>query len=338
MFVTLGISAPTKADSAPLFKVYGNAPVVNHGVAGTWNAVYTDPGAVTFHDGLFHMFYNGFNGWPAPVQIGYATSPDGYTWTKQGDKPVLETSQVGYAKVAALASSVLVEKDGTWVLYFYTWDSNQAPISAGRIGRATAAKPNGPWKIANKPVLEPGSTGSWDELRVDVPSVIQTNDGYVMYYSGSDARNNLMIGQATSTDGVNWTKYKDPAATDPRFAESSPVLQAGDVGQWDANLVHQPRVVQTPDGLVMLYRTVTFGVPSTIALGYATSSDGIIWTRAKENPILKATDWVTKRGFWFTGLAYNSGNYYLYIETPPIGEPSNTAVFVAIHQGDLPKP
>lgn len=29
------------------------------------------------------FFRNGFRGWPATVQVGYVTSPDGYTWTKQ---------------------------------------------------------------------------------------------------------------------------------------------------------------------------------------------------------------------------------------------------------------
>ena len=338
LLVFSAYASPTKADDSALFKIYGSTPVVNHGASGTWNFTYTDPGAIVFHDGLFHMFYNGFNGWPAPVQIGYATSPDGYTWTKQGDVPVLETKQVSYAKVAALASSVIVDKDGTWVMYFYTYEGYLSPGSPGRIGRATAAKPTGPWTVDSTPVLEPGGAGTWDEQRVDVPSVIRTDTGYVMYYGGSDAKNNLMIGMATSTDGINWTKYKDTSpASDTRFAESTPILRAGEKGSWDANLVHQPRVVLTPDGWVMLYRTVKFGTPSTIALGYATSTDGKSWTKATGNPILKASEILSKRGFWFTGLAYNAGKYYLYVEAPPLTEPSHTAVFVAIHDGPLPK-
>src|SRR5437868_1773687 len=94
------------ADS--LFTVKGHTPVLHHGARGTWNETYTDPGAVLYANGQFHMFYNGFNGWPASVQIGYATSPDGTEWTKQGDDPVMKTTQVPYAKVAALASSALV--------------------------------------------------------------------------------------------------------------------------------------------------------------------------------------------------------------------------------------
>src|SRR5581483_3277363 len=84
----LGSARANKQNEEKLFKVYGNTPVLDHGKPGSWNGIYTDPGAVTYYDGQFHIFYNGFNGWPASVQIGYATSPDAYHWTKQGDDPV----------------------------------------------------------------------------------------------------------------------------------------------------------------------------------------------------------------------------------------------------------
>ena len=40
-------------------------------------------------------------------RLEYVTSPDGYTWTKQLDEPVLKTSDVPYAKIAMYASSVI---------------------------------------------------------------------------------------------------------------------------------------------------------------------------------------------------------------------------------------
>lgn len=101
------------------------------------------PALVVFYDGVFHMFRNGFRGFPAASQVGYVTSSDGYTWTKQGDEPVFETKDVAYAKIAMYASSALVEDDGTWVIYFYTWDSSSFP-SSSVIGRATATDPNLP--------------------------------------------------------------------------------------------------------------------------------------------------------------------------------------------------
>jgi predicted GH43/DUF377 family glycosyl hydrolase len=236
--VLAGYHSARAADS--LFTVKGDTPVLHHGAQGSWNETYTDPGAVLYADGQFHMFYNGFNGWPASVQIGYATSPNGSEWTKQGNDPVLKTSQVPYAKVAALASSALVAPDGTWVLYFYTWNTFSGLLNKGmgEIGRATAPKPTGPWTADPQPVLRPGPKGAWDELRVDAPSVIHTDQGYVMYYAGASSNGVVMIGQATSTDSVHWTKYKHPTASDPQFGESSPILRPGTGDAWDAALVH----------------------------------------------------------------------------------------------------
>ena len=58
------------------------------GQPGTWDDRYTDPGAVIYYDGMFHMFRNGFREFPAESQMGYVTSSDGYTWIEQGEDPV----------------------------------------------------------------------------------------------------------------------------------------------------------------------------------------------------------------------------------------------------------
>jgi hypothetical protein len=41
------------------------------------------------------------------------------------------------------------------------------------------------------------------------------------------------IGYATSTDGIMWTKYDNPATTNPPYAESDPVLVPGSPGTYD---------------------------------------------------------------------------------------------------------
>jgi hypothetical protein len=77
------------------------------------------------------------NNFPATVSIGYAASPDGYTWSLASTDLVLK-----YAPTAIFASSVLVGDDGVWTLYFYTVDAATHPHST--MGRATAPKPTGP--------------------------------------------------------------------------------------------------------------------------------------------------------------------------------------------------
>ncbi len=104
------------------FSVYAKNPVIPHGVATAWAARYVDPGAMIYHDGAFHMFINGFNSYPGVTSIGYATSPDGYTWSLASKDPVFTTDKITYAQAAAFVSSVLVGDDGTWTLYFYAVD------------------------------------------------------------------------------------------------------------------------------------------------------------------------------------------------------------------------
>ena len=319
------------ATPAPFFTLYSDKPIVPKGQPGTWDDRFTDPGAVIYHDGMFHMFRNGFRDFPAESQVGYVTSPDGYTWTKQGDDPVLKTTDVPYAKIAMYASSVLWE-DGCWVLYFYTWDSISFP-SSGVIGRATeciVSPAMAKWSPDPEPILTPGAAGEWDQKQVLAPHVLKTDSGYIMYYSGVGASGTQQIGMATSSDGVHWMKYNDPATTDQPYAESDPVFQPDDKGAWDGAWVHQPRVFQTADGWAMIYRGTSDNRGSNMKLGLATSTDGIHWERFAGNPIFKPSDIKGAQQFWFTNSIFKDDVIYLFVE----GDiHQTTQIYLATHQG-----
>ena len=228
-------------DTDQLFTLYSDQPVVPHSdKTSDWDYQYTDPGAVIYHDGKFHMFRNGFNGWPASVQIGYETSEDGLTWTELSHDPVMMTKDVPYAKVAALASDVVVQDDGTWVMYFYTWNTLSGTSADGAIGRATAKEPTAPGHRIPNPFSIPAARAVGMILRVSSPRVVKTDKGYNMYYSGSQKSNGLhtRIGMATSTDGITWTKYDDPKPplihSTLRVTRSSTqaIKPASSVSQW----------------------------------------------------------------------------------------------------------
>lgn len=314
--------AQAQEESDPLFTLQSDDPVVAHSSDfNDWDGRYTDPGAVFYYDGLFRMFRNGFRGWPASVQIGYLTSPDGITWTEMSAEPVLTTAEVPYAGVAALASSALVQADGTWVIYFYNWNKATRAPADGTIGRATASDPLGPWTVDPEPVLSPGSEGSWDSQHVDAPQVIQTADGYIMFYGGWDATMNR-IGMATSADGISWTKYDDPTTTAAPFAESDPVMTSDQAGF----RYHQPRVEKTDAGYVMIFRIAALAGGGNMSLGIATSPDGIQWTVITDEPFWGRNTIPRSNGFWFTATAYHDEMLYLYIEG---GRGSYTDIYVA---------
>lgn len=310
---------------------------VPHGESGEWDGTYTDPGTVIFHDGQFHMFRNGFQAWPASVEIGYLTSDDGINWTEVMPDPVFYTADAPFNVEAALASSALVEDDGTWVLYFYLWPHQFGSTDPGSIARATAPAPEGPWTMDTEISLGPGSTGEWDSQSVGAPSVVKTADGYMMFYSGGmlvDSGIVSGIGLATSTDGITWTKYDDPATTEAPYAESDPVfLPSTEEGAWDGGVVHQPRVRLTPDGLVMLYRAYTPG-QRNMAYGLATSQDGITWERVGTGPVFSSDD-TNLRGIWYSELEYRDGTYYGYFEIQRNYQ-NQTDIYVGTLTADLP--
>jgi len=321
------------ATPAPFFTLYSDKPIVPKGQPGTWDDRFTDPGAVIYHDGMFHMFRNGFRGFPAESEVGYVTSTDGYTWTKQGDDPIIETKDVPYAKIAMYASSVLWE-DGCWALFFYTWDSTSFPFSSviGRITQCVAGPALTEWLPDPEPLLKPGASGDWDEKQVLAPDVLKTDNSYIMYYSGVGASGTQMIGMAISTNGVTWTKYNDPATIDKPFVDSDPVFQPGEKGAWDASWVHQPRVFQTADGWVMIYRGVSDSRGANMKLGLATSKDGIHWERYIGNPIFQPSDIKGARQFWFTNAVLKDDVIYLFVE----GDISQTTqIYLATHEGEI---
>ncbi len=332
LMISMVSSSLAQDEAGALFTTVGDGPVVEFGPRGEWDGRYTDPGAVTYHDGQFYMFRNGFQSWPASVQVGYLTSDDGINWTEVTEEPVFTTDEVDYAGTAMLASSAEVRDDGTWALYFYTWERPAFRGAGGAIGLATADDPLGPWTPLPEAILSPGSRGEWDETQLAAPSVVRTDTGYVMYYTGYDSRNRQSIGMATSEDGITWTKYDDPTTTEAPFAESDPVLIPAE--EWEAEAVHQPRVVKTDDGWVMIYRSPGPG-RGMMRLGLATSEDGINWTKSADNPIFAPDDLPNGNTMWFTALTHVDDTFYLYVEGSDTAGVPDTSIYVATYTGDL---
>ena len=280
-----------------------------------FDTTYKDPGAVLYHDGQFHMFYNCQHGYPPrEVAIGYATSPDGITWTQVSQDTILRAADVPYDVHVILAGSVIVQDDGDWVLYFYTRDESGSRTSS-RIGRATAPAPEGPWTPDPAPVLEPGEQGAWDEFALQRPSVARTEQGYSMVYLGLNAPGgDAMIGMATSPDGVNWTKYDDPAVTSTRFAASDPIFWPKDTGWSESNQLKYPRLKVTPDGWLLFYRTASGALGGRSQIGVAASSDGITWTRIQDEPIFEVAHHASWSVVWVPNVVFANDKYYMFIE------------------------
>jgi len=296
------------------FTLSTSDPVLVRGAKGDWDGARIDPGGMVYHDGQFHMIFNAFSAWPGNVEMGYAVSSDGIHWEKQGEGPVLKTSDVDYAQVAASASSLLVEDDGTWVLYFHVWQTRSASLGSGFIGRATASQPQGPWTVEAEPVLRMSKNeDAWDGGQVSQANVHKTENGYLMYYTGADKKGYMRIGLATSANGIDWDKHDDPASTEALYANSDPLL-APKSGSWESNGIYQSRVVNTPDGWIMIYKTFGF-LPQNNALGFAISEDGVDWVKVEQNPLIFPNIVPGQGGFGQPSLLYERDRYWLYAES-----------------------
>lgn len=320
-------AAPSPADTVgpisdrfdPTVWTVGTEPVITHGPRSGWDGRYTDPGAVIVHDDVVYVFRNGFRGWPAPVGVALSTSSDGVTFSDSPD-PLFDFSDLDYVGVAALASSVLVDSDGTWVMYFYSWDDFTWPKAPSVIGRATAPAATGPWTADPAPVLLPGAPGSWDDLAVRSPSVVVDESGtWHMWFAGAGSVS-AAIGHAVSSDGISWSKDADP-------------VMVGEPDQWDQPFVHQPRVTVGPDGFVMAYAGVSTVTDSSAVVqehGVAVSTDGVTWRRSTA-PALTASD-AGGANIWWTALTWGADRYWWFLE---VGVGGETNIHLATNDGPL---
>src|SRR5262245_24423406 len=124
---------------------------------------------------------------------------------------------------------------------------------------------------AANPVLEPAAPAALDSDSVDDPSVVKVGSTYVMYYAASaEDGSGPAIFRVTSTDGKAWTRPAAPYA---------PVLE-GTPDAFDQNGVYGPDVLYQPEDAAAPYKMYYSGLGEVFgAIGYATSTDGLTWTK-----------------------------------------------------------
>ncbi len=233
--------------------------------SGAWDEVTTDVHAVLRENGTYKMWYTGWSNTDARSKFGYATSPDGFNWSKHSGNPVMLPGTDAWEAGGPYSCSI-IPADG---LYKMWYSGFTADFSEGNIGYATSVDGIS-WTrdSTNNPVLPKGGAGTWDEI-IDVPKVLFIDDVYHMWYFGNSASTDPQIGWATSSDGINWTKYNDPATTDLLYAESDPVIKPSSA-QWDANHTGPGNVMLIGDSLHMWYIGNTLTGLFRFKIGHAT--------------------------------------------------------------------
>jgi predicted GH43/DUF377 family glycosyl hydrolase len=311
------------SESPLKFKAFGNNPVLCKGAPGEWDEIAAIVPFALIHDHVFYLFYSGFseNG---KVSIGLATSSDGFYFEKHPGNPVFTPGSSGFDSYH-VGSPVIFRDDSVWVMY-YNGAETALYGPAPYIGRATAKDLTGPWRRTEKPVLTRGSMSEWDGEYIMPNTILRLEDGsFRIYYTGGGnyPGNDLFsgIGMATSTDGIKWVKYNDPATADHPYADSDPVLQATKKGDFYDGFPWSACVIKISEGFGMYYGALDMKVASEkVELAYATSPDGIHWEKHPGNPVYKLTDDpVTahspdKGVFEFPSLVFTDSLVFMYYD------------------------
>jgi len=247
---------------------YSGNPLVRNGPE-SYDFLKTGPRVVLKMGATdYRMWYEAV-GSNSITQVGYATSTDGLTWTKQG--PVMAPDGSSWEKMEVSPTSVLYE-NGVFKMWYHGggyFRANAPNIRLGgaEIGYATSSDGRNWTKFSNNPVLVQGSTGSFDDLQVAEPRVLNLGlSGYHMYYTGQNNSTKLKsFAMATSQDGINWTKYSNhPLLTPDRF------------GGWGGAIILN-------DGIFNLWHATEDDLSG---LNYKWSTDGISWTDGPSNLVI----------------------------------------------------
>lgn len=179
------------------------------GSPGSWDSGGTYRGrSVIYRNGLYQMWYTGtddadlnvINNW----RIGYATSTDGITWTKQNDgKPVIVPDQI-WEYESVQTPSVIFE-NGVYHM-FYSTGPKRSQNNPGQIVYAYSFDGVNWIKPPElNPVLTPGPV-AWEGDEVTAPSIIHDGNLLKMWYTGNDGT--LRIGYATAS--ADWLPKVTP--------------------------------------------------------------------------------------------------------------------------------
>jgi predicted GH43/DUF377 family glycosyl hydrolase len=221
-------------------------------------------------------FYWGTRGSDFKPRLGEVNSADGSAWTKVSVSGANGGALFALGNPAAFDNGgerdpAPLDDAGTYYVYF-TGLSSGGTASIGYASTpedAVTKQPNnGSWSARSQ--LLAGDGSGFDASAVSHPSVFKDGATYVMYYTGLDSGGTTRIGRATApTPGGALTRG------------ASAVLDLGAAGEFDATSVKDPVVIKAGAGdYRMLYTGVeTLEGKLIERVGYATSADGLTWTK-----------------------------------------------------------
>ena len=313
---------PSRSDAT------SQAGKITLGNSGRGDAGHAYMPAVIKDGSDYKMWYCGYDYFTNMVY--YATSSDGVTWTKYNnimpdlsdttstDGRIPTSTNLKGDSVYTYMPSILKDDDGNYhmwyvgygypfgYLLYYAYSSDGI--------NWTKYDNNSPRTYTAYDTVQPaghffrGSNTKGDDTYFYQSSMIKDGNTYKMWYSGHDGAN-LRIFYATSPDAITWTKYNNtiPSASNTTSTDGRIPLGSGSVG--DSVHAYLPSVLKDDDGTYKMWYT-GYGSDSKYRIYYATSPDGLTWTKY-DNSIPSASDLVGTNGRIPIGNNGTGDDYYL---------------------------
>lgn len=231
------------------FVPIGRNSVFKGTTADTWDQWIRERGYILREDGLYHMWYTGYRKKPdTEMHLGYATSKDGFEWTRYADHPIFDSGW--------LEDMMVLKSDNTYYMFAegrndiahmltstdrIHWNEhgpldiryvNGAPLSAGPYGTPTVWLEGGVWYLfyergdlgiwlatstdrkvwtnkQDEPVLRPGPE-VYDRYGVAFNQIIKYKAKYYAYYHATEYKDwhEWTSCVAVSDDLLHWRKYE----------------------------------------------------------------------------------------------------------------------------------
>lgn len=227
------------------------------------------------------------------------------SFTRYGFNPII-SPRTGYWDSQYVLNPAVIKRESEYKLWH---DGNSG--SGWRIGLASSADGVSSWVRSLSAVIDVGSSNGW-ETETATPTVIYNDDlgKYQMWYTSINSlywisgHDRFRLKYAISDDGINWDEYNGWVLT-------------GSLGQWDSGGIARGISVIYLNGTYHLWYSATNDNDLTVnpywRIGYATSPDGIHWTKQNGgNPVIEPTTLWELNNISYPHVIVDSGMFKIW--------------------------
>jgi len=206
---------------------------------------------VVYEDGLFKMWFSQMFPEGQGTALGYATSPDGFTWTKYPHNPVL------VMEGGKVHRPCVIRHNGMYYVFGVQGeDGSRGPATMHRWSSTDGIT----WGDEQ---LVMTATQAWENNTLSNTAAVVEEDGtWQMLYTGGDDAIGGHFGYAYSADGLRWTRYEDNPVMRGFYGGDPFLVKIGDryytwhsqvlmdslviCCQWSEDMIHWHQIYNDP--------------------------------------------------------------------------------------------